>query len=160
MAVDMFLKIEGVDGESIDSKHSKEIDIDAWSWGMSQAGTTHVAQGGGAGKVSVNDITISKFIDRASPNLLKACCTGKHFKEATITVRKAGDKPLEYVTIKMKDVIVSNVNIGGSGGAERLTEAVTLNFAEYEFSYVPQKSDGGADAAIRVGYNMAKNTEV
>ena len=93
MSVDMFLKIKGVDGESADSVHAKEIDVSSWSWGMSQSGTTHVGRGGGAGKVSVQDITITKYIDKATPNLIKACCNGKHFDEAVLTVRKAGEKP-------------------------------------------------------------------
>ncbi|MFP5481708.1 MAG: Hcp family type VI secretion system effector, partial [Gammaproteobacteria bacterium] len=116
MSVDMFLKIKGVDGESVDSVHAKEIDIAAWSWGMSQSGTTHVGRGGGAGKVSVQDISFTKYIDKATPNLIKACCNGKHFDEAILTVRKAGEKPLEYVVLTMKDVIISNVSQGGSGG--------------------------------------------
>src|SRR5688500_18514522 len=113
MSVDMFLKIKGVDGESVDKSHAKEIDISSWSWGMSQSGTTHVGRGGGAGKVSVRDITITKLADKATPNLMKACCTGKHFDEAVITVRKAGDTPLEYVTLTMKDVIISDLSVSG-----------------------------------------------
>ncbi len=159
MAVDMFLKIEGVDGESTDSSHKGEIDILAWSWGLSQSGTTHMG-GGGAGKVNVQDISVTKWIDKASPNLMKYCCNGKHFKEALLTVRKAGEKPLEYIKIKLNDLIISSVSTGGSGGEDRLTENVTLNFGKVGFEYQPQKADGSKDGgAIPMVWNIKENKE-
>jgi type VI secretion system secreted protein Hcp len=99
MAVDMFLKLDDVKGESKDSKHKEEMDVLAWSWGASQSGSTHLGSGGGAGKVSVQDVSLTKYVDKASPNLLKFCCNGKHFKEAVLTVRKAGEKPVEYIKL-------------------------------------------------------------
>ncbi|HEX5485213.1 type VI secretion system tube protein Hcp [Limnobacter sp.] len=159
MSVDMFLRIKGVEGESVDKVHAKEIDISSWSWGMSQSGTTHVARGGGAGKVSVQDVTITKLVDKATPNLIKACCNGKHFEEAVITVRKAGEKPLEYIILTMKDVLVTNVSEGGSGGEDRLSESITLNFAEFSYVYVPQKRDGGPEGKIEATFNIATNSE-
>lgn len=159
MSVDMFLKIKGVDGESVDKSHAKEIDISSWTWGMSQSGTTHTARGGGAGKVSVRDITITKLADKATPNLMKACCTGKHFDEAVITVRKAGDTPLEYVTLTMKDVIISDVSVSGATGGDLVTEVLTLNFAEFSYVYVPQKKDGGPDGKVEATFNIATNSE-
>ena len=160
MAVDMFLKIDGVDGESRDADHKDEIDILAWSWGLSQSGTTHMGGGGGAGKVSVQDISITKWVDKSSPNLLKYCCNGKHFKEALLTVRKAGEKPLEYIKIKLEELIISSVSTGGSGGEDRLTENCTLNFAKVAYEYQPQKDDGSKDGgAIPMGWNIAENVE-
>ncbi|HEY1057124.1 MAG TPA: type VI secretion system tube protein Hcp [Limnobacter sp.] len=159
MAVDMFLKIKGVDGESVDKVHAKEIDILSWSWGMSQSGTTHTARGGGAGKVSVQDLSITKYTDKSTPNLIKACCNGKHFEEAVLTVRKAGEQPLEYIILTMKDVLVTAVSEGGSGGDDRLTENITLNFAEFSYVYVPQKRDGGADGKVEATFNIATNSE-
>ena len=160
MAVDMFLKLDDVKGESVDSKHKGEVDVLAWSWGMSQSGTTHVGGGGGAGKVSVQDISLTKYVDKSSPVLMLSCCNGKHFKEAVLTVRKAGEKPLEYIKITMKEVIVANISTGGSGGEDRLTENVTLNFAEFKIEYVPQKPDGSGDAAVEAAWNIAENVKV
>ena len=160
MAVDMFLKIDGVDGDSSDADHKDEIDILAWSWGLSQSGTTHMGGGGGAGKVNVQDLSITKWIDKASPNLLKYCCSGKHFKEALLTVRKAGDKPLEYIKIKMEEMIISSVSTGGSGGEDRLTENCTLNFAKVGFEFQPQKDTGEKDGgSIPMTWNMKENKE-
>ncbi len=160
MAVDMFLKIDDVKGESSDDKHKDMIDVLAWSWGMSQSGTTHMGGGGGAGKVSVHDLSITKYVDKSSPNLILAACNGKHFKEALLTVRKAGEKPLEYIKLTMKEVLVSNVSTGGSGGEDRLTENITLNFAEFKIAYTPQKEDGSGDAAVEAAYHIAKNVKI
>jgi type VI secretion system secreted protein Hcp len=157
MAVDMFIKIGAVKGESVDHKHAGEIDVLAWSWGLSQSGTTHAGPGAGAGKVNVQDLSFTKWVDSASPALMLACCTGKHYPEATLVVRKAGDKPLEYLSIKMTDLIVTSVSTGGSGGEDRLTENVTLNFAKVELDYVPQDAKGGDGAKVPMVFDIAKN---
>ncbi len=159
MAVDMFLKIESIKGESVDDKHKGEIEVIAWSWGAAQTGTMHSASGGGAGKASVHDLSLTKHVDRATPILLKHCLAGIHIPEALLTVRKAGGKPLEYVKMKMKEVLVSNLQTGGTGSDERLTETISLNFANVEFEYVPQKPDGSADASIPITWNIAKTAE-
>lgn len=160
MAVDMFLKIETVKGESLDSAHKDEIDVLAWSWGMSQSGSFHVGGGGGAGKVNVQDMSITKYTDRSTPNLLKSCCSGDHFTKAVLTVRKAGGKkPVEYLKITMNKVLVTSVSSGGSGGEDRLTENTTLNFQSYKVEYTPQKPDGSSDASIPQEWDMAKNAE-
>ncbi len=159
MAVDMFLKLATIKGESKDSKHKEEMDILAWSWGMSQSGSTHSGTGGGSGKVSVQDISITKYVDKASPNLLKYCCNGKHFADAVLTVRKAGENPVEYIKITMKEILISAVSTGGSGGEDKLTENVTLNFADFKFEYTPQKDDGTGDSAIEALWNIPANAE-
>jgi len=160
MSADMFLKIEGVTGEAVDHKHGGEIDVLAWSWGMSQSGSMHVGGGGGAGKVAVQDLSFTKYVDRSSPNLLNTCCTGKHYPKATVTVRKAGDKPVEYLIITMTDVIVTSISTGGSGGEDRLTENVSLNFAKVEVKYTPQTKDGSAGAAVETGFNIEENIAI
>ena len=159
MAVDMFLKLDDVKGESKDSKHKDEVDVLAWSWGLSQSGTTHMGGGGGAGKVNVQDLSLTKYVDKSSPNLIMATCNGKHYKEALLTVRKAGEKPLEYIKVTMKEVLVSSVSTGGSGGEDRLTENVTLNFGWFKVEYTPQKADGTGDAAIEAVWNIAENVK-
>ena len=157
MSQDMFLKIEGINGESQDAKHKGEIDVLSWSWGASQSATTHMGGGGGSGKVSFQDIHVTKYIDSSSHNLLKYTATGKHFKEAVLTVRKAGEKPLEYIKITMKDCLISSIQSGGSGGEDRLTESVSLNFAEFEYAYTPQKADGSGDSVLPLKFNIATN---
>jgi type VI secretion system secreted protein Hcp len=160
MAVDMFLKLDGVKGESSDDKHKGEIDVLSWSWGLSQSGTTHMGGGGGSGKVNVQDISITKYIDKASPTLMQACCSGKHFKDALLTVRKAGEKPLEYLKLTLTEVLVSSVSTGGSGGEDRLTESVSFNFAKIKSEYTPQKADGTGDAVIVAGWDVSANIKL
>lgn len=157
MAVDMFLKMDGIQGESQDSKHGKEIDVLAWSWGMSQSATTHVGGGGGSGRVAVENISITKYTDSASHALMLACCKGTHIPNALLTVRKAGDNPLEYIKLTMQECIIARISAGGSGGEDRLTENVTINFAKFKYAYVPQKEDGSGDAAKEANWHIAKN---
>jgi len=160
MSADMFLKIEGLEGESVDSVHAGAIDVLAWSWGMTQSGTMHLGAGGGSGKVSVQDISVTKYMDSASSDLVRKCCKGDHFEEAVLTVRKAGSDPLEYYVITMKSILVTAVSTGGSGGEDRLTENVTLNFKEFEVVYTPQAADGSGGAALDFAWNIAENVEV
>ena len=161
MAVDMFLKISGVEGESADDKHTKEIDVLAWTWGATQSGTMHVGTGGGSGKVSAQDLSCTKYVDSASHALLLACCNGEHYKEAVLVVRKAGKDPIEYVKITMTNVLISSIQTGGTKDqAERLTEQVSLNFSQIKFEYTPQNADGSAGATKTAGWDIAANKKV
>lgn len=159
MAVDQFLELDGIPGESVDKVHSGKIDILAWSWGLSQSGTTHVGTGSGAGKVSVNDISITKHVDKSTPNLIKAACSGKHIAKGKVIVRKAGgDSAVEYVVIELENIMVSSVSAGGSGGEESLTENVSLNFGKFKYVYTPQSSSGGGSGKVEAAWDIAKNT--
>ncbi|GAP34881.1 type VI secretion system tube protein Hcp [Piscinibacter sakaiensis] len=162
MAMDMFLKIEGgkykVTGESRDKTHVGEIDVLAWSWGLSQSGTAHLGGGAGAGKANFQDLSITKYIDNTSHNLFAACATGDHFTKATLICRKAGTTPLEYVKITMDEVLISSLSTGGSGGEDRLTENVSLNFAKIKFEYVEQDAQGKPKTPNKeFTYSIAEN---
>jgi len=160
MAMDMFLTIEPIKGESRDKTYKDKIDVLAWSWGMSNSGSAHAGGGMGAGKVNVHDMSITKHTDAATPDLMKSCCNGKHFGEAKLIVRKAGEKPLEYLVVTMSDVIVTSVQTGGSsGGDDRLTESVSLNFAKVKVKYSQQEKTGAAGAAPEMTWNIAENTD-
>ena len=161
MAVDMFLDIEGeIAGESQDKTHKDEIDVLAWSWGMSQTGSFHVGGGGGAGKANFQDISVTKWIDKSSPILMLYCANGDHFKKAQLTVRKAGKTPLEYLIIKMNKVMVTSVSTGGSGGEDKLTENVSLNFAEAEVYYVEQTAEGGEGDKPEFKWSISENAAI
>jgi type VI secretion system secreted protein Hcp len=159
MAVDIFIKMEGITGESVDDTHAGEIDVLAYSFGASNAGTAHMGPGAGAGKVNVQDVSITKYIDKASPNLLLFCCNGKHIPECLLVVRKAGETPLEYVKMTMKDCLITAVVTSAAHGQERLTENVGINFAEFSIEYVPQKADGSGEAPVTMGWNIAKHVQ-
>jgi type VI secretion system secreted protein Hcp len=159
MAMDMFIKIAGLKGESVDKAHTGEIDVLAWSWGLSNSGSAHVGGGAGAGKVNVQDLSFTKYIDKSTPDLMLGACNGKHYDNALLTVRKAGEKPLEYLKITMTEVLVTSVSTGGSGGEDRLTENVTLNFAAVKVDYVEQKKDGSAGDKPSMNWNIAENSK-
>jgi len=159
MAVDMFLKLNGVTGESKDKVHTKEIDVLSWSWGLMNSGSAHVGGGAGSGKVSVQDVTLSKFVDSSSPKLMLACCNGTHYPSAVLTVRKAGGKPVEYIKVKMEEILIAGVSTGGSYSEDRLTENIILNFAKVSMDYTPQKADGSADTAIPFAWDIAANSQ-
>jgi len=157
MAVDMFLKIDPVKGEAQDKAHKDEIDVLTWNWGMSNSGSAHVLGGGGTGKVSVHDLTLTKYTDKSSPDLMLACCNGKHFENAVLTLRKAGEKPLEYLKIQMTEVLITSISTGGSGGDNRPTENVSLNFATVKVDYVEQTATGGQGVKPSMGWNITAN---
>ena len=146
MAVDMFLKIDGVEGESRDETHQKEIDILSWSWGVNQSTAASGAGGASAGKVSVHDFSFVHHVDKASPKLMSAACTGRHFPEATLAVRSSAPDfeqvtaqaaaRKDFLIVKMTDVLVTSVSPGGSSGRDdSVMEAVSLTFSKMELQY-------------------------
>ena len=159
MAVDMFLKLDGIEGESTDKAHAKEIDVLAWSWGVSQSGTFHGGGGGGAGKANFQDLSLTKYVDKASAGLMYSCASGKHIPKASLIVRKAGEKPLEYLIYTLEKVLVSGVTTGGSGGEERLTENVTLNFAKVKMEYKVQDEKGAGKDGGTFTWDISANVK-
>jgi type VI secretion system secreted protein Hcp len=154
MAVDVFLKIDTVKGESKDAKHPDEIDVLSWSWGVSNATGMDAGGGGGAGRANFNDMSFMHAVDKSSPVLLQACAMGDHFKEATLVSRKAGKGQQEYLIVKMKEVFVTSVQ--PSGSSEHPMESVSLSFGHVDLEYKPQKEDGSLDAGIHFVYNLKK----
>ena len=159
MASDIFAKIGDIKGESLDSKHKDEVEVLSWSWGVQQSGTMAHGGGGGEGKASFNDFNFTHHVDKASPVLLKACATGEHIKEATITVRKAGKGQQEFLIIKMSDILVTSVAPSVSGAAPDTAESVALQCSKVDLEYKPLKADGSLDAGIHFKYDIKGNKE-
>lgn len=159
MAVDMFLELDGVKGESVDKHHKDKIDILSWQWGLSNSGTFHHGSGGGAGKAAFADIMVTKYVDAASPNIMLFCANGKHFAKGKIIVRKAGENPLEYLTVAFEKALVTSYSTGGSGGAERIVENVALNFAKVKVEYVTQSEKGGKGTPHAFAWDIAANAK-
>ena len=155
----MFLKLDGIDGESRDHAHKGEIDVLAWSWGMSQSGTMHRGRGGGAGKVSVQDLFITKRVDKATPNLYLYCASGRHAPTATLTIRKAGgDEPIDYLVIDLENVLVTDIQTSESSG-DLPIETVSLNFGQVKMEYTPQDVDGSPQESVSFGWDIQRNEE-
>ncbi len=157
MATDIFFKIGDIKGESTDDRHRDEIEVLSWSWGMTQSGS--VATGAGAGRASFSDFSFTHRIDKASPKLMKACATGQHFKEATLTERRAGPGKQDFLIITMADVIVTSVLPSGGGGDDGLVELASLQCAKVDLEYKPQKADGSLDAGIHFKFDIKRNKE-
>ena len=160
-AVDYFLKLEGIDGESADHKHKASIDLESWSWGESQTGTHSGGGGGGAGKVQMQDFHFVMKINKASPKLMLACASGEHIKKATLTCRKAGKEQQEFLKVTMTDLLVSSYQTGGSGHADIVpTDQISLNYSKIEFEYKEQKPDGTLGGATKAGWDVKANKTV
>ena len=157
MAVDVFLKLADVKGESKDDKHKDEIEVLSWSWGISNPVDARAGAGKGAGKANFGDLNFMHALDKASPVLMKACTMGDHFKEATLTSRKAGKGQQEYLIVKLKEVFVSSVQ--PSGSSEHPMESVSLVFGHIDLEYKPQKDDGSLDAGVHFIYDLLKNKD-
>ncbi|CAI8695773.1 type VI secretion system tube protein Hcp [Burkholderia pyrrocinia] len=158
MAADVFLKFDGIEGESQDKHHQDEIEVANWSWNVTQQSNMHAGSGGGAGRSKIEDVTFRHFVDRATPNLVDYCVRGKHVKSATLCTRRAGQNPQEYVTLKMEDVLITSVKmLGKSNVDDRLEEEVTLSFSKFEYEYKPQGESGGDKGAIARSFDIKAN---
>ncbi len=155
MALNTFIKIDNIKGESQDAKHKDEIDVLSWSWGLEQSAAIPSGKGVVAGKVSVHDLSITKRTDISTPQLMLTCANGGHIKEALLTVRKPDRNQLEFVRIRMGDVTVRAVSTSDSG--TDITENVALNFAKVQVDYVPQKPDGTAGPAAQFKWDFQAN---
>jgi len=125
---------------------------------MSNSGTTHVGGGTGAGKANFQDLSLTKYVDKASPKLMLQCAKGALIPTVTLFVRKSGLNA-EYIKITLSNVLVSSVSTGGSSGEDRLTENVTLNFSVVTFDYVPTKPDGTAGETVSFSWDIAGNIQ-
>lgn len=159
MAVDILLSLKNIKGESRIAEHEEEIDVLSWSWGCSQSASLHRGMGGGSGKADFTDLAITKYYDKSSPDLMKVLAKGTHIPEGKLTIRKAGDNPLEYFIMELKHIIVTSISTGGSGADDQLTENVTLNFREFKVKYTEQTMEGGEGDKPDFAWNIAENQE-
>jgi len=160
-AVDYFLKIDGIEGESHDAKHKNEIQVDSFSWSEQQSGTHMAGGGGGAGKVAMGDFHFTMKVNKASPKLMLACANGDHLKEAVLTCRKAGGKAEAFYKITLADILVSSFQTSGSGHGDLIPhDQITLNYSKIEFEYKEQKADGSMGAAVKAGWDAKANKAV
>ncbi|MCX6627983.1 MAG: type VI secretion system tube protein Hcp [Candidatus Solibacter sp.] len=158
MAVDYFLKIDGIKGESQDKGHPDEIHLESWSWGESQTGSMSHSGGGGAGKVSMQDFHFVMSVNKASPMLFLACASGDHIKSAILTCRKAGKTQQEYLKWTFSDLLISSYQTGGHGAADALpTDQVSFNFTKIEVAYKEQKADGSLGGEVKKWYDLKQS---
>jgi type VI secretion system secreted protein Hcp len=158
MAGDVFLKLDGVNGDSKRKGHEKEIELQSWSWGMSQSGSVHTATGAGQSKVSVQDLSFTASMSFAGATLAQFCANGKHIATGKLTARKADGTSdgVDYLTIEMKDIIITSYGTGGSG--EFPTEHFTIQFAEFTQKFTEQTEKGGKGSSKQYTVNVPQNS--
>jgi type VI secretion system secreted protein Hcp len=158
---DMFLKLEGIEGESNDDKKANHIEIDSWSLGGSNAASFEFAKGGGVSKVNLQDIHFTKGVDKSMPNLFGSLTVGAHIDKATLTCRKAGGSPSggdakEYLTITLTPCYISSWQISGHEGSMP-QESFSLNYDKIEIDYKTQDDKGNLGPSIKRSYETSKN---
>ena len=163
MAVDMFIKIDGIKGDSTDDKHKDEIEVVAFSHRISQAaGGAHSAQGAHTGgRADHEDFVITKRLDTASPILAQYVCTGKNIQNIKLTLCRAlGDKTT-FMTYTFKDSIVSSLASSGTHASADLIpeESMTIRYGAVQWEYTPTDPTGGGKtgAAIKAGWITIAN---
>jgi len=157
MAIEYFLDLEGIKGESQAAKHKDHIEIHSWSWGEHNP-TSVEGSGLSAGKVSFSELSITKPVDKASAKLLELCCTGKHIPKGTLFCAKStGDKnPVDYLKIALEEVHIASHQHGGSSGDPVGSESLSLAFLQMEYDYSIQQKDGSLVNAGKTKYHIGK----
>lgn len=153
MAVDIFLKLDGIEGESFVKGHEREIQIESFSFGVSNAGSFNTG-GGSAGKAQFNDFHFVMATSKASPKLLVACASGQHIKDGLLSVRKAGTSQLDYIKWTFTDLLISSYQTGGSSGDVVPSDQVSISFAKIEIDYTEQNADGSAGPVTHGGWDL------
>lgn len=159
MAVDYFIKIDGIEGESADSKHKGEIELLSFSWGLTNPGTFGRGAGGGAGKASFQDFHFVARTSKASPKLFQACASGSHVKSALLTARRVGKEQLEFLKYKFSEVVVSAFQTSGSDG-DGPVDQISLNYAKVELEYRPQSPSGKLEAPVKAAWDLKSNKKI
>jgi type VI secretion system secreted protein Hcp len=155
-AVDYFLKIDGIQGESQDKTHKGDIEIGSFSWGETNTGTARAGGGMGAGKVAMQDFHFVMGVNKSSPKLLLACANGEHIKSAILVCRKAGKEQQEYLKITFTDLLISSFQTGGTEIMP--TDQISFNYSKIEYEYKEQKADGTLSGAIKAMYDVKQSS--
>lgn len=154
MPVDMFLKIEGIKGESQDAKHRDEIEIISFNFSEANSESLSSASGGNAGKVVMQDFKFVAPVSKASPLIFVAVASGQHYPEAILTARRVGGEQLEFLKWTLGDVFFSSFEESGESSEARPLDSFSLNFAKLEMEYKTQNPDGSVGDTVRRGWDL------
>src|ERR1700761_6921463 len=160
MAVEIFLKLDGIDGESEKSGAEKYIEIFSFSNGASNPSSVAFGGGSGAGKVDLSSISLQKQLDIASPYLFASCCSGTHAATGKMIVREAtGATTTEiYYEYDMTEVFVDSISWGGAAGGGKPSESLSISAKSLQVTYTPQNSDGTLGSKVVKGWNQTTNS--
>jgi len=155
MAVDYFLKLDGIQGESVDDKHKNEIQIMSWSWGASQVSSVAGTGGSGAGKADLSDFSIMTYFDKATPKFFKSIIAGAHIATGTMSAVKSGADGKPYLKVDFKELFVSSLQISGS--SEIPTVSLSFTYNEIKIDYSTQDEKGNLASTGPITYNLKAN---
>ena len=158
MAIDVFLRVDGIEGESKDARHRGEIDVVTFAWGASNPAGHGTGTGAGTGRVTFQDVSFTASTSKASPKLFLACASGQHIRSAVLTVRKSGAQQQDFLKVTMTDVTVSSYSQTGDVSATVPVDQVALTFARFQVSYAAQRADGTLDTPVTAGWDLKTNT--
>jgi type VI secretion system secreted protein Hcp len=159
MAVDMFMRVEGANGESKDSNHKDWTDIQSFTWGASQPGSMGSGGGGGVGKASFRDLRVTALLDKAAPAVMKNCISGKHLNKVEISVCKAGGSQIEYTRITLEEVMITSVEYSAALDSDAVIAHYGFQAAQVKQQSWEQTAKGGKGPATQVGWNIKENKE-
>jgi type VI secretion system secreted protein Hcp len=157
MAVDIFLKVDGIEGEATDVNHKDEIEVVSWSLGVEQPAAPPPGSGGASGRARIGDLAVVKYVDKASPHLFRRCVKGTHIPTVALAQRKSGAGNVHFLTITLNEVLVTRMNDASDGG--RPTESVSFSFGKVTYTYVPLKPNGQPDTPVTLRWNVKTNQE-
>ncbi|MCB1867695.1 MAG: type VI secretion system tube protein Hcp [Gammaproteobacteria bacterium] len=161
MAVDMFMKIEGVDGESTDDKHQKWIELLSFSHSVSQP-TSGVSASGGrtGGRADFDDFRGVKTIDNSTPDLNIKCAKGEHIPKVEVECCLATGDKHTFMKYTLEDCIVTSVRPGGSSAGEtKPTEELTLAYGKIKWEYTSIDHKGKPGGKTDRTWNLEKNKQ-
>jgi type VI secretion system secreted protein Hcp len=153
MSLDIFLLVDGVEGEARDRAHANEIEVLSFGWGASNPGSDSTGGGGGAGRPQFQALSVMKRVDKASPKLFLSCITGKHIKQCVLTARRKSGS-IDFLSVKLTGCVIASITESGSHDAGLAQETVAMNFGRIVFDYRPQKADGTADSPVVAGWDL------
>lgn len=161
MAFDAFIKIDGIEGESTDSKHSGWIELTGCDMEINQTISETASSAGGAGaeKADFSDFSFSKLVDKSTPKLAQACAAGTHFDKIVVELCRAGTEKIKFMEIRMAESIISHISLSASG--EFPFESIGLNYGKIQWTYIKQNRQGGGMAGnVSAGWDRRKNCKV
>jgi type VI secretion system secreted protein Hcp len=154
----MFLRIDGIPGESIDSLHMNWIDIDAFNWSEAMAS---IGGGRAAGRINMADFHFGMATNKASPKLFLACATGRHITYADLhvctPVGSEGSNPVRFLEFYFDGVTITSYNIAGSTPDYRPVEEFSIAFSMITITYTLINADGSLGGQVTAYYDLIAN---
>lgn len=154
---DIFIKIDGIEGEAQDANHKNWISVISFSYAVSQSSSAATGGGSGVGKANFSDLVFTHFIDKASPNLMMRCADGKHINKVELSCNKVGGGQQEYMKVTMEQVLITHVRPVGATNSARVIEEVGLSYGKIKVEVKSQNKDGSMGAATTGTWDVTQN---